>query len=575
MRTWPDVSTGKRTRPSFWTSIQNAVDEIDERLILIPTGDYFQNQQISRLNVLDRGVVGDGTTDDLSHLQDAYDELGESGGGFLEFPGYREYYLEDGKTTGGLSWMLSLKHSNVHLVGGPGAVLKTNETAGIIHIGQHADDYTAHQLDDLTQHTLATATGGENKVTLATPADAANYSAGDWIIVRTGQCTEDASSLQPDCEIQQVVSADAGTGIIGLRWPLVITYLQEAVDTGGGFTYKSKVGGAGANVPFCVSKIDIIENISVRGLTLVQGQDTSIPIVFGGFAYNVELDHLDIDCYHTMMSAGHIRGMRYTNNQFRHRGNSSAAFIAPSTGCTHWDISDNDATSKTWAYVHMAEGVKNIAVRRNIIANPTQTSGYNHVGVRNRAYGVQILENTFQGDDGPNIYVDGNCPGGGSIGLNRHQKYTASEVAIDISSPNWTVLPSDIASGKVNFWVPGIHTQKRTLSGWVTAASQSIELGWLPATFAVVNVSVRVQQAFNSDGTDLLEVGYSGDDDAYMTALDVSTTGIKSVTLGSKVLWEDDNGRTLIVKYTNGGSEPTEGRALVLVEWSPIQVRPT
>ena len=36
MRSWPDVSTGRRTRPSFWTSLQDAVDEIEGGEVALP-----------------------------------------------------------------------------------------------------------------------------------------------------------------------------------------------------------------------------------------------------------------------------------------------------------------------------------------------------------------------------------------------------------------------------------------------------------------------------------------------------------------------------------------------------------
>ena len=113
----------------------------------------------------------------------------------------------------------------------------------------------------------------------------------------------------------------------------------------------------------------------------------------------------------------------------------------------------------------------------------------------------------------------------------------------------------------------------RSLQTWVTKDTQNPVMGILPAATYVIQAHVHVTEAFNSDGTDLLTVGWDTDADAIVTSIDVSTTGVKSVTLGSNAGY---NGTAQKVKayYVNGGSEPTTGKAFVLIETVRVPVQP-
>jgi hypothetical protein len=116
-------------------------------------------------------------------------------------------------------------------------------------------------------------------------------------------------------------------------------------------------------------------------------------------------------------------------------------------------------------------------------------------------------------------------------------------------------------------------TVLETAMGWITSATQSATIGTLPAYSYVHSVRVHVTEAFDSDGTDLLTVGRVGDEDAFGAAVDVSTTGIKAVTLGAEAGY-NASGVNVRGYYTNGGSEPTTGKALVVVEYYRVPVQP-
>lgn len=109
--------------------------------------------------------------------------------------------------------------------------------------------------------------------------------------------------------------------------------------------------------------------------------------------------------------------------------------------------------------------------------------------------------------------------------------------------------------------------------GYVTKDRTSLKMGGFRTPRKVLRVHVEVIEAFNSNGTDTLEVGHGTDSDAYATAVDVSTIGIKTVTLGSGVGF-DDVERAIQSVYTAGGSAPTTGIALIALEYIPVPPSP-
>ena len=107
------------------------------------------------------------------------------------------------------------------------------------------------------------------------------------------------------------------------------------------------------------------------------------------------------------------------------------------------------------------------------------------------------------------------------------------------------------------------------LEGWVADDAQNPSLGTLPINAFVIDVYIWVEQAFDSDGTDQISVGYDAANEAYSTlaSADVSTTGVKSPTLGTSAKIVDPTSRAVEAYYVNGGTEPTVGRAHVAVHY--------
>lgn len=122
---------------------------------------------------------------------------------------------------------------------------------------------------------------------------------------------------------------------------------------------------------------------------------------------------------------------------------------------------------------------------------------------------------------------------------------------------------------------PQVQTQgiERTLKIWVEDGQQNPTLGNIPANAWVTEVRISVTQAFNSDGSDEIRVGYDSDEDAYATLTAVNTTGKKSVTLGAGANY-DTTARVAEAYYVNGGSEPTAGKAIVILKYDRLPPSP-
>lgn len=104
------------------------------------------------------------------------------------------------------------------------------------------------------------------------------------------------------------------------------------------------------------------------------------------------------------------------------------------------------------------------------------------------------------------------------------------------------------------------------LQATVTFGTQTVLMGTLPIGANIVRAHIHVLTAFNSDGTDNITIGYTGTTNAFATSTDVSTTGVKTVTLGANVGYQTVS-RQINAYYVNGGSEPSTGKAVVNLEY--------
>lgn len=96
----------------------------------------------------------------------------------------------------------------------------------------------------------------------------------------------------------------------------------------------------------------------------------------------------------------------------------------------------------------------------------------------------------------------------------------------------------------------------------------------LPADAIIIDVILHVTTAFNSSGTDAVDVGYTaGDPDEYVDALDCSSAGINRCgdAADMPVAARGDIGSsdvTVLGKFTQSVADATAGEAVVEIIWA-------
>jgi hypothetical protein len=542
-------------------------------------------------NVVAYGAEGDGVTDDTEAIQDAIDAAGAAGGGTIHFPAGRYLVTRQG-TAGGHGWCLSVVGDNLTFSGlGDSSVIVADLSAsssytGIFYIqgggkpqgialwGSYYWPYES-PYSGPTRYTINAAARNATAITTTTAADAGNFSAGDWCFIFTGQTNEFDPPMQPDSEINQVIAVNAGTGVLTLRWPLSKPYEAEAVDTGGGYTYQSIVGGAGAALAIGVQNVttSIVSNLLFRDVFI-----ESLDAPAGGQsaflmnqAFGATIERVNGDMVGSFVSSTPARNVRVRDCMTRHRNTASEYHVAPSLGCTDWLVTGCNASSSHNIFFHAHEGTAQIKFIGNTINNTYVAADLNTVSIRARAYDVQIIGNSLiNGGTGGLIYVDELCTGGGAIVGNSLQ--SQGTVNVDMRADNWTVLANygNLGYG-VNLRGTNFAGGTQAASAWVFDDRQSVDIVSLTGAFVIHRVSVYVLEAFNSDGSDLIDVGWSGNAETLTADVDVSTTGAKTVTPGAGVGYPWHESVTIQAIYSNGGTEPTAGQALVTVEYSIIE----
>jgi len=128
----------------------------------------------------------------------------------------------------------------------------------------------------------------------------------------------------------------------------------------------------------------------------------------------------------------------------------------------------------------------------------------------------------------------------------------------------------------------GQISEPRRLIGWVTHDNASgtpdgIPLGTIPAGCYVSEIHLYITEEFDAGGNDdALSIGYDGTPEAFMTSLNINgDTGIQdtSANRGAQFYYEPTS-RACEVYYTYTGGAPTQGEALVIVEYIIVPVNP-
>jgi hypothetical protein len=429
----------------------------------------------------DFGARLTGLTDDTLRVQEALDACVLAGGGIVYFPpgiclcNTRQSTFE----------ILRILGSNVQLRGaGPASVIKTTNAPGGGYGVLIGINYANTQL--IVSQTVYTMSGspakGAMSVTLATAAQAGNFAADDYILVRTGQ-TIDPGTGQPDSEINQVVSADAGTGIIVLRYPLCKPYAQEYYVSGvAGRTTTSVTANL---APFGISKITslLVENIGIRDLKLVSTGAGNWGLDGGGIV-GFDVENVIWEGNNAgICEAGLRKFARIRNNRARAYGAAGGLIYHLNTGWGDSDVlfdgnfaSVEDGLSQ----LHIHEGASRTRAVNNWLISKQGTGGNDIISIRGRAYDADVSHNYIIGSDvSVPIKVDSFCDGGGIIDGNHIYNFNNNDL-INIDSAvaaKWIVGQNYYnAGGAVGTVVgsPTIYSGTGTPEGVVAAPIGSL-----------------------------------------------------------------------------------------------------
>lgn len=599
----PDPHNGVRgdqVRPALFNDVYDVVEQLDGTMTgaeATAVQAASDRHELQRFDVEKYGASTDGSGDNTAAVLAAMAAAKLVGGGVIWLPRPVDYLCETVSSGGGLSWVIAVAQDNISFEGVPGSGLKTTQNASLIHLcgagktvgaslwanGWLHGGSNSGRTPTVPVHAIdGSLAKGTVTVPLDTIGDAANYAVGDLVYIRTGHTLGAGApnSTQPDAEINEVAAVDTGTGVITLRWPTAKAYAPEV--------YPAGHAEAGLDCPYGIANVDdkVIRNVAFRGIRLISTH-ASAQLMPEGQVYGLTIEDCHIETGHHFQSLNNIRMGRYRRNTvlITEAGAAGKWWFTTATGTTDVEISDNYCTAKGVGNLHLHEGSTQVSVLGGTYCSSNAAISTQVVSIRARAYDFILDGLTIIGGSSSTapVYVDETCVGGGTIDNMTIVTPTATSIAI--ATGTWKLGSNLRLSGNASFAGPsggpmdqGIDRGVRSVSGWLADNNTSMTLGRIPAGSVTTNVWVWVTEAFNSDGTDIINVGIPGNEYVYAYNFDVAATTKFHVPLlgtitGSGAVRANmgfrPNAEEVVAFYNAGGSAPTTGKALVILEYIP------
>lgn len=430
------------------------------------------------------GAVGDGSTDDGPAIQAAIDDAGAAGGGVVYIPPTTASYA---------IWDALIGRDNVTVRGDGRASFIQNvrntsynssaANTAVFRIGGYESNTTTVAWAD-TFYACADVLRGARLVTLTTAANAANFTAGDTVFLRTATIDQ----LQPSkeiplaCEVNEVLSVDPVAGTVTLRFPVGEDVAGASIAVAGErtlpVTYVDR--GTTRNLTF---DIRVLRRFVVEDLRLESPADFDIGIFSHGGAFECAFRRLDITgCTNGFLLNVMARcvvedvQIRYSrrmgelaylshDNVFR----NVRAFHAPASGVSagngfttnegardtlfeHILLNHGTATTHAWGF---GCGRRNRLVNSTILAPHCQNKAAVFIQARRHDFKPQacVIENcdivtgTSDGDIYANyaIEIDSGGPYGGGCIVRDNRVYGTFRLApIGLTRMDWRIaLPPE------------------------------------------------------------------------------------------------------------------------------------
>lgn len=242
---------------------------------------YLDKVQVS---IVDFGAVGDGSTDDIEAIQTAVDTVYARGGGDVLVPATDSYFR--------ITKRIHMK-SGVSLIGeGFKSFIKNDRTVSVasgdqsvIGIGGYRATGTNFRPRDETFYACNSITVGAFTITTTDPSDAGNFAEGDLVFVRNDTTDPNSShTVYTHAEINEVVSADDGTGVVTLKYPHYDSTSTPYIAKSSG-TLTDSLG----------DPIQLIKDIKVANLRLENYYEATFGIFQYGGCLGGEFENLYVD----------------------------------------------------------------------------------------------------------------------------------------------------------------------------------------------------------------------------------------------------------------------------------------
>lgn len=299
-------------------------------------------------------------------VQEAATALETNGSGRLIFKPGKTYTLTSSLTCNASNVVFSLNGAKIVHSGSTYAITPGNTT-----------DYTT-----LTYYTLSGTSyvAGTTVITLNSSSDNVNFTAGDYVYVRTRQVVS-GGTAQPVAEINQILSISGAN--LTLRWPLAKDYTKDASYTWG--------------VANCTSIVQT--NWLFEGPGEI---NTTIRSIVGLNLVGCMVRGIRF----TGRSGLHLRGrfLRVEGCDFDITPDWSATlwrpgFVFIDTGTAYFWIERNNCRSIGVGFMHLHEGSANGWVRDNSFLQPSSESASTEdwpvISIRALSWNLHIVGNTI------------------------------------------------------------------------------------------------------------------------------------------------------------------------------------
>lgn len=574
-------------------------------------------------NILDHGAVGDGVTDDVAAVEALGKALSAAGGGTILFPAGRTYafaraaycysnveYSGHGATIRNTT-SASLSSSIPSRLGAfiPGAIY-----GGGLNPANGADAFPSKSINNVAE--------GDITITASTAGAFAAIAIGDFVAVRSTAHYLVGTGLFPRrIYYSKVIAATPDTLTLADTAPYALTgalvhHLKGNPEVG-------PTDGAGSHQY-------MVENVSIHGF----GIDAHFPL-WGGGAYGFRMSGIrpvNRPRFSSFVTVNALVNFEIWDCIGDWYYQFCELKLGSANGLFRNNVGTYGVGTSLGVPVNFGEGSRNIRFRQNVVNIPaTFNDGTKPIVDVSHSVGVRVEDNDISVNGTcDNIFLVAGASNAGSesvaarvvdnrvFSAGNANRYFLVGAANNTFPPAQFSIRDNVLTGttkaNVGEWISlnsgqdfivrdnivpagltaniGPNTRGRfdgpvvstayashvtvpqAMTGHVNTSNSSRTIGRVSMRGAVSHVRVEVTTAFNGTGSSVLNVGYSGTAGAYVSAVDVSATGVKYIVpggansgtrLGSR---EVGAARDVVAAYAGTGA--TTGSAVVTVYYEPL-----